>query len=126
MASSDSYSPVYSGLTRGYATSGGGILRPGVGPTSTGAEHSRPVKLQICDAPLQAPATIEARRHEARTDRRLPGAGELPVGELLRHLPRDIPLAVAAPSAALSGLPFVEHARKAGEALRNFLADPRR
>lgn len=79
--------------------------------------------MQICDAPLTAPITLEARRHEARTDRRLPGEGELPVGKLLAHLPQDIVLSLEAPTAALRGLPFVEQGREAGAALRAFL-DP--
>jgi len=78
--------------------------------------------LQICDGVGQSPPTVEARRYEARTDRRLPGQGELPVGELLRHLPAGITLALEAPSAALRGLPFLEQGRKAGEALRAFLS----
>lgn len=79
--------------------------------------------MQICDAPFAAPLTPEARRHEARTDRRLPGQGELPVAELLAHLPRDILLSLEAPTAELRGLPFVEQGRQAGAALRAFL-DP--
>lgn len=79
--------------------------------------------MQICDAPRRAPETIEARRHEARTDRRLPGEGELPVGDLLGHLPPGIPLSLEAPTAALRGLPFTEQGKKAGAALRAFLAD---
>ena len=82
--------------------------------------------MQICDAPRRPPETIEARRHEARTDRRLPGQGELPVHDLLRHLPAGIPLALEAPCAALRGLPPIEQGKRAGAALRAFLADSRR
>jgi sugar phosphate isomerase/epimerase len=51
--------------------------------------------IQLCDAPLQAPA--ERPEIEARTARRLPGAGELPLDRLLAALPDDIPVAVEAP-----------------------------
>jgi sugar phosphate isomerase/epimerase len=78
--------------------------------------------MQLCDGLRAAPATLEARRHEARTDRRLPGEGELPVAELLRHLPPGIPLSLEAPTAALRGLPHGEQGRLAGEAVRRFLA----
>lgn len=78
--------------------------------------------MQLCDGLRAAPLTIEARRHEARNDRRLPGEGELPVAELLRHLPPGIPLSLEAPTAALRGLPYREQGRLAGEAVRRFLA----
>lgn len=77
--------------------------------------------MQLCDAPLRAPDGLEARRHEARTDRRLPGAGELPLRELLRHLPRGITLSLEAPTAALRGRPYFEQGRIAGQVLRAFL-----
>ncbi len=78
--------------------------------------------MQLCDGPLRGPESLEARRHEARTDRRLPGEGELPVAELLRHLPPGIPLALEAPGPALRGRPYLEQGRIAGEAVRRFLA----
>lgn len=78
--------------------------------------------MQLCDGARAAPASVEARRREARTDRRLPGAGELPVGELLRHLPRGIPFSLEAPTVALKGLPYVEQGIIAGDAVRAFLA----
>lgn len=78
--------------------------------------------MQLCDGLRRAPESLEARRHEARNDRRLPGQGELPVAELLRHLPTGIPLALEAPCAALRGRPYAEQGRMAGEAVRAFLA----
>lgn len=78
--------------------------------------------MQLCDGPLAAPASVEALRQEARTDRRLPGAGELPVRELLRHLPRGIVLSLEAPSSILKGRPYAEQARIAGDAVRSFLS----
>lgn len=78
--------------------------------------------MQLCDAPLRGPESLEARRHEARTDRRLPGTGELPLRDLLGCLPRGITLSLEAPTAALRGRPYVEQGRIAGEAMRAFLA----
>lgn len=78
--------------------------------------------MQLCDAPLRGPESLEARRHEARTDRRLPGTGELPLGELLCCLPGDITLSLEAPTAALRGRPYAEQGRIAAQALRAFLA----
>jgi sugar phosphate isomerase/epimerase len=78
--------------------------------------------MQLCDGPRRGPATLEARRIEARTARQLPGEGELPVAELLRVLPPSIPLSLEAPTLRLAGLPFNEQARIAGAATRRFLA----
>ncbi|WP_376964235.1 TIM barrel protein [Azospirillum sp. A26] len=77
--------------------------------------------MQICDAPLRAPQTVENLRREARTTRLLPGEGELPLDTLLAQLPRDITLSLEAPNARLTALPPAEHGRVAGGALRRFL-----
>jgi sugar phosphate isomerase/epimerase len=51
--------------------------------------------VQLCDAPLRAPAD---QLHEARAARLLPGEGELPLPALLAALPEDIPVTVEAPA----------------------------
>jgi sugar phosphate isomerase/epimerase len=59
--------------------------------------------VQLCDAPLRAPADP---LHEARAARLLPGEGELPLTELLAALPDDVTVTVEAPassSASASG-----------------------
>jgi len=43
--------------------------------------------VQLCDAPAQAPPTVEGVIRTARSARSLPGYGHLPLGELLEHLP---------------------------------------
>lgn len=58
---------------------------------------------QICDAPAVAPKTTDGLRHEARTARLAPGAGELPLVDFILHLPDEAPLAVEAPIEALKG-----------------------
>jgi sugar phosphate isomerase/epimerase len=87
------------------ASGGGGILvdalhvqRCGVSLDALRAvDPSLVTYVQLCDAPLAAPAD-EVR--EARAGRLLPGAGELPLADLIAALPDGIPLAVEAPSAA--------------------------
>jgi sugar phosphate isomerase/epimerase len=68
--------------------------------------------VQLCDAPLAAPAD---EIHEARAARLLPGAGELPLRDLLAALPAGIPAAVEAPSEANGDSPreFTLLARRA-------------
>lgn len=77
--------------------------------------------MQICDAPLQAPPTIDDLRTEARTARLLPGEGGLPLDDLLDRLPSDIVLSLEVPNARLTELPPAAHGRIAGAALRHFL-----
>jgi sugar phosphate isomerase/epimerase len=70
--------------------------------------------LQVCDAPraqphgLRVPVALPRGQYadqgndavlEARAMRQLPGEGELPLAELLRTLPSDLPVSVEAPSA---------------------------
>jgi sugar phosphate isomerase/epimerase len=54
---------------------------------------------QLCDAPGAAPAGIEALAREARTDRRLPGAGALPLHALVAAIPDWTPLGLELPIA---------------------------
>jgi sugar phosphate isomerase/epimerase len=78
---------------------------------------------QICDAgpdmprPDDAPALIR----EARTGRLLPGEGVLPLADLVAALPADLPVAVEAPSRAMSDLPALERAKRAHRALSALL-----
>jgi sugar phosphate isomerase/epimerase len=68
--------------------------------------------LQVCDAPLVAPPDPVA---EARTGRLLPGAGELPLGDLLAAVPGTVPVAVEAPHPAgrIDPAAFAARARRA-------------
>ena len=74
---------------------------------------------QICDAgpdrprPYDTPALIR----EARTGRRLPGDGVLPLADLVAALPPDLPLAIEAPDRTTAELPALERARRAYQAL---------
>jgi sugar phosphate isomerase/epimerase len=66
--------------------------------------------LQLCDAPLKPPGD---ELHEARAARLLPGAGELPLRDLLAALPAGIPAAVEAPHQHAGDADFAEAARRA-------------
>lgn len=77
--------------------------------------------LQICDAPLEAPSGDPAvLREEAVSRRRLPGDGELPIGDLLAAL-SGTPLAVEAPDPTLAGGSVVDRASAARQAVDRFL-----
>lgn len=55
---------------------------------------------QLCDAQLVAPTSEAALAQEARTDRRLPGAGALPLRALVAAVPEGTPLGLELPIAA--------------------------
>ncbi|HDS1679419.1 TPA: TIM barrel protein [Pseudomonas putida] len=57
--------------------------------------------VQLCDAPLQAPAEALIIQ-EAREGRLLPGSGQLPLAALLNALPADVQVSVETPSALLA------------------------
>ncbi|MEX0404074.1 TIM barrel protein [Aquibium sp. LZ166] len=54
-------------------------------------------RAQICDGPLAGPATDEEQMIEGRTNRLLPGDGELPLAEWLAEIPQGIVVALEAP-----------------------------
>ena len=81
---------------------------------------------QICDARGPRPASTDALRREARSDRYYPGEGELPLVQMLDALPEGLPIGVEAPVARYSSLPVVERGRMCGEATRTFLNGYRR
>jgi len=74
---------------------------------------------QICDAAADMPGPTEtpALIREARTGRLLPGDGVLPLTELVRALPRGLPLTIEAPCRAIAALPALERAQRAHDAL---------
>ncbi len=58
--------------------------------------------VQLCDASLTRPNSTEALAHEARHERLVPGAGRLPLAQLLSAVPADVPLTVEVQSDDLS------------------------
>jgi sugar phosphate isomerase/epimerase len=78
--------------------------------------------LQICDAGPQRPAAPADLMAEARGNRLLPGEGVLPLNAMLDALPDNLVIGVEAPTQELAALPFVDAARRAGDATRAFFA----
>ena len=111
------------------AGSGGGVLidalhvqRCGVSLDALRAVDPGLVSyVQLCDAPLAAPAGEGAEITEARDGRLLPGDGELPLLGLLAALPAGIPVAVEAPAAGAGARP-AEFAIRARRALSSVLS----
>ncbi|MBI5090039.1 MAG: sugar phosphate isomerase/epimerase [Actinobacteria bacterium] len=100
------------------------LQRSGSAPSALdGIDRSRLPYLQLCDAPLTAPAGgIESLIDEARHARLLPGAGELPLTELLRRVPA-VPLSVEVhDDAARRRHSPAELARLVGQHTRTWLA----
>jgi sugar phosphate isomerase/epimerase len=77
---------------------------------------------QICDVPLVS--EFASYGDEARTERRLPGDGELPLLELLRIVPPDRIVGIEIPmlTAANAGIGPFDRLRPAVEATRTLLA----
>lgn len=70
--------------------------------------------VQICDAPVEPPPTLEAIAAEARFERQFPGEGHLSLTEFLAVLPPDLvispEIATAAIASTVSGLDRARHA----------------
>jgi len=78
---------------------------------------------QLCDAVAEGPVSLTDRRAEARTDRRLPGQGQLPIRPLIAQMPAGIPISIEAPTLALRRKPFDEQARTIATVTRAYLND---
>ena len=77
--------------------------------------------MHLCDAPELAPAA-EGLRDEARGGRLFPGEGGLPLKAFMAAFPTGTPIAIEAPSRALSRLPAKERASRAMAATRRLLS----
>jgi sugar phosphate isomerase/epimerase len=78
--------------------------------------------LQVCDAPRRPYAGAGDAMLEARTQRLLPGEGELPLADMLGALPADLPVSVEAPcQTARAWLTPAQYAAQAHKALRAML-----
>ncbi len=79
--------------------------------------------MQLCDAPAARPANTEGLLFQARAERLIPGAGGLDLVNLLRALPRDLPIALEIPMATLTRtVDAVERARRMRVATEALLA----
>jgi sugar phosphate isomerase/epimerase len=78
---------------------------------------------QLCDAPAARPATTEEILFQARAERLAPGAGGLPLRELIGALPAGVPLSLEVPQQALAKtVGAVERARRLLQATQALLA----
>jgi sugar phosphate isomerase/epimerase len=74
---------------------------------------------QLCDAPAAIPD--RERMFKEPGDRLLPGDGGLPLVDLIRALPADLPIGIEAPVKALEHLPPEERATRALAGMRRVL-----
>ncbi|MDR7300202.1 sugar phosphate isomerase/epimerase family protein [Haloactinomyces albus] len=94
--------------------------------------------VQLCDAPLREPSNLPRPQHmplgqstdgsdlqlESRAVRGLPGAGELPLHELVAALPANTPISVEAPAVDLATeLGDEEFARRARKAVSPYIGN---
>jgi sugar phosphate isomerase/epimerase len=71
---------------------------------------------QICDAPAERPATMDAMIHAAREERMFPGEGGIDLVNLAKAMPADITISIEVPTATLAKT--VEAEARARRALR--------
>lgn len=92
------------------------LARSGGTPEQVAAAEPGTIALaQLCDAPAEAPPPDKLAQ-EARTARLYPGAGALPLCDLLDALPDGVPLSIEVPNAAYLLRSEDERARCAIEA----------
>jgi sugar phosphate isomerase/epimerase len=72
----------------------------------------------LADGPRDPPLDL---RYEGRSNRQLPGEGELPLAEFLRALPLGLPIELEVPGQA----PLRDRARAAADAIRRLLSQAR-
>jgi sugar phosphate isomerase/epimerase len=80
----------------------------------------------ICDAPSASPESMDALKEAARSERLLPGEGQLDLAGMLSRLPIDLPISVEIPnSQRLRAVGAEEWARRALDAARRVVEGPR-
>ncbi|MDQ0467692.1 sugar phosphate isomerase/epimerase family protein [Labrys wisconsinensis] len=77
---------------------------------------------QICDAPAAAPATVEGLILAARSERLLPGEGDIDLAGLFRILPAGLPVSVEVPTTSRAHLGREAWAHAALAAARSAVA----
>jgi sugar phosphate isomerase/epimerase len=99
------------------------LHRSGGSPAElTRADPRLLASVQLCDAPLSAPDDLP---WESRYDRLYPGEGALPLRELLRAVPADLPVSVEVPNVVRAQRSPFERAREAAACARRILSDAR-
>lgn len=100
------------------------LCRSGGGPAELANVDPRLIaSLQLCDAPQPAPEDLPS---ESRYGRLYPGEGMLPLVEIIRAAPRDVPVSVEVPSMARQTRSPFERAQEAARCARRVLAAARR
>ena len=78
---------------------------------------------QVCDAPAEAPKSLDACLAESRSGRLYPGDGGLPLNAFIANLPKDCEIEVEVPHAGYEGVPLQAHAARIaaslGQLMRN-------
>jgi sugar phosphate isomerase/epimerase len=75
--------------------------------------RARFLYMQLCDAPAERPRDNETLLHHARSERLMPGDGQLDLLGILRAMPRDIPIALEVPMRELAKtVPALERAKR--------------
>jgi hypothetical protein len=78
------------------------------------------------DAPSASPESMDALKEAARSERLLPGEGQLDLAGMLSRLPIDLPISVEIPnSQRLRAVGAEEWARRALDAARRVVEGPR-
>ena len=92
----------------------------------TGASRDLFHFVQLSDAPVAAPTSIEGLIFAAREDRLNPGEGDLDLAGVLRALPDDVAIAVEIPNSRLAAtVRDVDRARQALDATKRLVAEVR-
>lgn len=98
------------------------LFRSGGTLAGVAAARDKLLYLQLCDAAAERPADDAGLIAEARGARMFPGDGALPLADLMRLLPGDMPISVETPHAGDAGLDHAERAARGMAAARRFLA----
>ncbi len=78
---------------------------------------------QMCDAPAEKPATVEAMIHTARAERLFPGDGGIDLPAIWKRLPSDLPVSLEIPTDTLARtVGHEERIRRALDAAKAVLA----
>ncbi|MGC6331028.1 sugar phosphate isomerase/epimerase family protein [Rhizorhabdus sp. FW153] len=101
------------------------LTRSGGCAADVAASCGTPLRLlQLCDAPLAAPADPAGRLREARDRRLVPGEGEIDLVSLVRAMPADCAFSVEVPDAErVARLGALGHARGLREAAERLFAE---
>lgn len=78
----------------------------------TSVDLARLPFIHVCDAPVKDAYSHEELLHTARAARLIPGSGDIPIAEILAHMPGDIPIALEVPLEDRRGSSPIEIARK--------------